>query len=71
MQVEYDKNFAPGQVGHDASYMRVIEAYKLKKQIDQQAFNALALYRNAYDTEGSPDDSSLTPGLDFYNEYMW
>jgi hypothetical protein len=71
MQVLYDKNFAPGQVGHDASYMRVVEAYKLKKEIDQQAFNALALYKTAYDTTEDPKDSSLTPGLDFYNEYIW
>ena len=35
----------PGEVGHDASYMRVVEAYQLKKQIDQQAFNSLALYK--------------------------
>ena len=33
MQVVYDENFSSGQVGHDASYMRVVEAYKLKKQI--------------------------------------
>jgi hypothetical protein len=71
MQVLYDMNLSSGEVGHDASYMRVVEAYKLKKQIDQQAFNALALYQTAYNTQGSPADSSLTPGLDFYNEYVW
>ena len=27
-----------GEIGHDASYMRVVEAYTLKRQIDQQAF---------------------------------
>ena len=52
MEVLYDENFSPGEVGHDASYMRVVEAYKLKKQIDQQAFNALALYNAAYNTPG-------------------
>src|SRR5262249_50518435 len=35
MQVLYDKNFSQGTVGHDASYMRIVEAYKLKRQIDQ------------------------------------
>ena len=48
MQLLYDKNFSEGQVGHDASYMRVIEAYQLKRQIDQEAANALALYNAAY-----------------------
>ena len=67
----YDGNFSPGEVGHDASYMRVVEAYQIKKQIDQQAYNALALYQTAYSTQDSPSDSSLTPGLDFYNEYVW
>jgi hypothetical protein len=67
----YDKNFSPGTVGHDASYMRIVEAYKLKRQIDQQAFNALALYQTQYDTQAWPTDSRLTPGLDFYNEYLW
>ena len=71
MEVLYDENFSPGQVGHEASYMRVVEAYKLKKQVDQQAYNALALYQTAYNTNDSPTDSSLTPGLDFYNEYIW
>ena len=42
MQPLYDKNFSAGEVGHDASYMRVVEAYKLKRQIDQEAFKALA-----------------------------
>lgn len=67
----YDGNFSPGEVGHNASYMRVVEAYQIKKQIDQQAYNALALYQTAYNTQDSPSDSSLTPGLDFYNEYVW
>jgi hypothetical protein len=71
MDVLYDENFSAGEVGHDASYMRVVEAYKLKKQIDQLAYNTLALYQTAYGTQGSPTDSSLTPGLDFYNEYIW
>jgi len=67
----YDGNFAPGEVGHNASYMRVVEAYKLKKQIDQQTYNALAAYRAAYGTQDDPSDPALTPGLDFYNEYVW
>ncbi|HZQ43465.1 MAG TPA: hypothetical protein VFA99_09440 [Acidobacteriaceae bacterium] len=67
----YDGNFAPGEVGHDASYMRVVEAYQLKKQIDQQAFNAMALYQSTYVGQGSLPNSALTPGLDFYNEYVW
>ena len=71
MEPLYDLNFAPGEVGHEASYMRVVEAYKLKKQIDQQAFNALALYQSAYNTTSSPTDATLTPALDFYNEYVW
>ena len=57
MEVLYDENFSPGEVGHDASYMRVVEAYKLKKQVDQQAYNALALYQTAYNTNDSPTDS--------------
>ncbi len=71
MQALYDGNFASGDVGHNASYMRVVEAYRLKKQIDQQAFNALALYQSAWSTQDSPTDSSLLPALDFYNEYVW
>jgi len=71
MQVLYDKNFSPGTVGHDAGYMRVVEAYKVKRQIDQQAFNALALYHAQYSDNAWPTDSRLTPGLDFYNEYLW
>ena len=55
MVVLYDENFSPGEVGHDASYMRVVEAYKLKKQIDQLAFNTLALYQTAYGTKGGPN----------------
>jgi hypothetical protein len=71
MQLLYDKNFSVGEVGHDASYMRVVEAYKLKRQIDQQAFQALALYKTEYDDKDEPNDPRLTPGLDFYNEYIW
>lgn len=71
MQELQDKNFSPGAVGHDASYMRIVEGYRLKRQIDQQAFNALALYRSQYDDKAWPIDSRLTPGLDFYNEYIW
>src|SRR5208282_5265971 len=71
MQVLYDGNFSAGEVGHNASYMRLVEAYQLKKQIDQQTFNALALYQSAWNTQDSPTDSSLTPALDFYNEYVW
>ena len=67
----YDSNFAQGEVGHDASYMRLVEAYQLKKQIDQQAFNAMSLYATAYGKGSSLPDSTLTPGLDFYNEYVW
>ena len=70
----YDSNFSPGEVGHDASYMRVVEAYQLKSQIDQQAFTALALYQSQSTTTPdalAPNDSRLTPGLDFYNEYVW
>ncbi len=78
MEPLYDKNFSSGEVGHDASYMRVVEAYKLKRQIDQEAFQALALYQTEYnrehdnqDTSTPPTDSKFTPGLDFYNEYIW
>jgi hypothetical protein len=67
----YDGNVSAGEVGHNASYMRVVEAYQLKKQIDQQAFNAMALYRTTYDNQGALPDATLTPGLDFYNEYVW
>ena len=66
----YDGNFSTGEVGHNASYMRVVEAYQLKKQIDQQAFNAMAIYKSTYANQGSLPDSTLTPGLDFYNEYV-
>jgi hypothetical protein len=54
----YDGNFDQGSVGHDASYMQVIEAYQLKKQIDQQTFNAMALYKTAY--QSSTDDLTAT-----------
>jgi hypothetical protein len=82
MNVVYDGNFSEGEVGHDASYMRVIEAYQIKKEIDQESFNSLAVYQTAGGNlsadpkfqKGSPlagNDSSLLPGLDFYNEYVW
>ena len=71
MQTLYDGNFSPGDVGHDASYMRVVEAYQIKKQVDQQAFNALALYYSAYQNDDTLPDPTLTPALDFYNEYVW
>jgi hypothetical protein len=67
----YDGNFDQGEVGHNASYMRVVEAYQIKKQIDQNAYNAMALYQSAYGNQGSLPNSALTPGLDFYNEYIW
>ena len=67
----YDGNFSIGEVGHNASYMKVVEAYQLKKEIDQQAFNAMALYRSTYTNQGALPDATLTPGLDFYNEYVW
>jgi hypothetical protein len=71
MQLVIDKNFSPGTIGHDASYMRVVEAYKVKRQIDQQAFNAIALYQAQFNSNAWPTDSRLTPNLDFYNEYIW
>jgi hypothetical protein len=71
VEAVYDGNFSAGQVGHDASYMKVVEAYALKRQVDQQALTALARYQTAYNAQGDPNDSSLTPGLDFYNEYIW
>jgi len=74
MSPVYDSNFQQGEVGHDASYMRLVEAYQLKKQIDQQAFNAMALYASTYNggnNPGSLPNNALTPGLDFYNEYVW
>src|SRR6185437_9261084 len=52
----YDKNFSAGEVGHDASYMRVVEAYKLKRQVDQEAFQALATYKSQYDAHKTDDD---------------
>ena len=48
MAPAYDGNFSPGELGHNASYMKVVEAYQVKKQIDLQAFNTLALYQTAY-----------------------
>ena len=76
MEPLYDGNFSPGVVGHDASYMQLVEAYQIKKQIDQQAFNTLAIYNTVNNDaqDGSPDslpDPSLTPALDFYDEYVW
>jgi hypothetical protein len=58
----YDGNFDEGSVGHEASYMRVIEAYQLKKQIDQQTFNAIALYRTAYQNSTESLTASLPYG---------
>ena len=58
----YDSNFDQGSVGNEASYMRVIEAYQLKKQIDQQTFNAIALYRTAYQNSTAPLTASLPVG---------
>jgi hypothetical protein len=71
MQVLYDGNFSPGNAGQDASYMRVVEAYQIKKQIDQESYNLLALYNTAWNTTDSLPDPTLTPALDFYNEYIW
>jgi hypothetical protein len=71
MEPLYDGNFSPGVVGHDASYMKLVEAYQIKKQIDQQAFNSLALYNTAYSSTENLPDPSLTPALDFYDEYIW
>lgn len=70
MGVLYDQNFAPGQVGNNASYMKIVEAYQLKKRIDQEAYSALALYATAFGVD-NPGDSNLTPGLDFYDETVW
>ena len=67
----YDGNFEPGEVGHDASYMRLVEAYQLKKQIDQQSLSTMAYYKSVYGGSGALPDYGLTPGLDFYNEYVW
>ncbi len=71
MQVLYDGNFSQGEVGSDASYMQVVEAYQMKKQIDQETFTAIAAYQTAYNKQGLPDDTSLLPPLDFYDEYVW
>ena len=79
-----DGNFESGDVGHNASYMRVVEAYTLKRQIDQEAFDAFGIYNTKYGSELTPlnyifsppdradgDDAAFTPALDFYNEYIW
>jgi hypothetical protein len=77
MEPVYDSNFAPGVVGQDASYMQLVEAYQVKKQIDQQAFATLAIYstaaNSAYYQSPFPagNDPELTPALDFYDEYIW
>ena len=71
MRVLYDKNFSPGSLGHNASYMKLVETYQLKKKIDQEAFRALALYNAAYSDDSDATNPNLTPGLDFYNEYVW
>ena len=67
----YDRNFSAGVVGNNASYMRVVEAYRIKREIDEQTFGALAQYQTAYGTKGLPADPTLLPALDFYNEYVW
>ena len=51
MELIADGNYDEGEVGHNASYMRVVEAYTLKRQIDQQAYTALALYASRYANE--------------------
>ena len=71
MEPLYDGNFAQGVVGHNASYMQLVEAYQIKKTIDQEAFNSLALYNSAYSTQKGLPDNPLTPALDFYDEYVW
>jgi hypothetical protein len=68
-----DGNFSSGEIGHNASYMRVVEAYTLKRQIDQEAFTAFGIYNTAYDEKHRPagNDPEFIPALDFYNEYVW
>ncbi len=68
-----DGNFSSGEIGQDASYMRVVEAYTLKRQIDQEALTALGVYNTAYHQSNPPagNDPEFTPALDFYNEYVW
>ena len=61
MQILNDKNFKPGAIGHDASYMKVVEAYQLKKQIDQESSNALALFQTAWSPEPNPLFPFLKP----------
>jgi hypothetical protein len=71
MEPLYDANFPQGVVGHDASYMQLVQAYQVKKEIDQEAYNSLALYNTAYSTGDNLPDPTLTPALDFYDEYVW
>jgi hypothetical protein len=71
MEPLYDGNFSQGVVGNDASYMQLVEAYQIKKTIDQEAFNSLALYNTAWGNQENQIDPSLTPALDFYDEYVW
>lgn len=72
MNVLIDKNFDAGEVGHTASYMKVVEAYQLKKQIDLEAFNAFALFNTAYqNSDNAGFNTDLTGALDFYDEYIW
>ena len=73
MDAVVDGNFSSGELGHNASYMRVVEAYTLKRQIDQEAFTALGIYNTAYNQSNPPDgnDPEFIPALDFYNEYVW
>jgi hypothetical protein len=76
MEPLYDGNFAQGVVGHDASYMQLVQAYQVKKEIDQESFNTLAVFNSANSSAVngnavSMPDTALTPALDFYDEYVW
>ncbi len=63
---------SPRGVGPQCQLHEVVEAYQVKKQIDLQAFNTLALYQTAYNnTNETLPDPTLTPALDFYDEYVW
>jgi len=70
MNVLDDKNFDQSQIGNNASYMKIAEAYQLKKQIDLEAYNNIALYNTAYNAKAYPG-TGLTNPVDFYNEYVW
>ena len=71
MSALYDQNFSTGDIGNNAGYMRVVEAYQAKKAIDQKTYNAIALYQAAYGASADASDPTLRPALDFYNEYIW